>query len=44
MELDRINYLEKYFKLIENTSTKVRIAQVPIEEYFKFLLRQEIIF
>ncbi len=39
MELDRINYLEKYFKLIENTSTKVRIAHVPIEEYFKFAVK-----
>ena len=37
MELDRANYLEKYFKLIEDTSTKVRIAQVPINEYFKFI-------
>ncbi len=39
MELDRANYLEKYFKLIEDTSTKVRIAQVPINEYFKFAVK-----
>jgi hypothetical protein len=40
MELDsKTDYLEKYFKLIENTSTKVRIAQVPINEYFEFAVK-----